>query len=213
MSDHEQQMEAAYHRMMDDAESGARCLANLEEILSWASGCDRGVTGLYRSIYKYVACGPWLAVRLHDGTELTCSELRDVKNEDVRALEVGSIVEGIDACVEGEELDLLKFEDPAEARKAFWEIVDRVNREACDLWEEANGEGGGAEDDNDPDLDGEPSIGLGATRYGVYTASHHRAVDRLRKRRLPYEMRGMRVKMAIEVRILNFTHHKIRHDP
>lgn len=131
--------EQTYHRMNADIEAGGVCLAALEAILKdhWADN----VAQLYRSIYKYTPCGPWLSVKLHDGTMRHCDELHDVKNGDVRGLMVGSIVEGSDAEVFADLIDLLKYEDPEEAVAAFSTTVDWVNDEACALWDEADAEG------------------------------------------------------------------------
>ena len=93
---------------------------------------------LFRSsIYKYTECGPWLSVRLHDGTVRHCDQLQGIENGSVRALLVGSIVEGSDAEVTADWIDLL-IEDPDEAVLKFNAAVEWVNDEACALWEEAN---------------------------------------------------------------------------
>lgn len=131
--------EREYQRMQRDEEAGRICLANLEAILS-DNGSDMNVHALYRSIYKYTACGPWLSVVLHDGTTRHCDKLEGIENGAVRKLLVGSIVEGSDAEVGPTTIDLLTYEDPADAVKAFNDAVEEVNDEACSLWEEANGD-------------------------------------------------------------------------
>lgn len=128
-----------YERLQDDLEAGAICLAALEEILS-AIGGGMTVKDLARSIYKYTACGPWLSVQLHDGTWRHSGDLDGIQNGDVRALLVGSIVEGSDAEVIGTPIDLLKCDTEGSAIKAFDREVQSVNEEACRLWYEANGE-------------------------------------------------------------------------
>lgn len=130
--------ERDYQRMLDNEEGGLICLANLEAILR-DNGSDMNVRALYRSIYKYVECGPWLSVVLHDGTARHCDKLDGIENGAVRYLLVGSIVEGSDAEVVADPIDLLSYEDPADAVKAFNDAVEEVNDEACSLWEEANG--------------------------------------------------------------------------
>jgi hypothetical protein len=54
-------------------------------------------------------------------------------------------VEGSDADVCAEPIDLIAFEDPQEAVKAFNATVDWVNYKACALWDEANDEEGDEE--------------------------------------------------------------------
>lgn len=131
--------EREYLRMQDDLEAGGIILENLEAILS-DNGGGMTVADLYRSIYKYTECGPWLSVLLHDGTWRHCDQLRGIENGSVRALLVGSIVENSDAEVTGRELDLLTFKTPEDAVAAFNHEVEQVNAEACALWDEANAE-------------------------------------------------------------------------
>ena len=128
--------ESEFHQYESDREAGGYCLAALEAILS-DNGSDMTVAALYRSIYKYTECGPWLSVRLHDGTVRHCDQLQGIENGSVRALLVGSIVEGSDAEVTADWIDLL-IEDPDEAVLKFNAAVEWVNDEACALWEEAN---------------------------------------------------------------------------
>jgi hypothetical protein len=117
-----------------------KALENLEAILS-DNGEDMRVASLYRSIYKYTECGPWLSVQLHNGNWKHCDDLHGVENAEILALLVGSIVEGSDAEVTGDVLDLSTFATPCAAVAAFNAQVETVNAEACALWEEANGEG------------------------------------------------------------------------
>lgn len=131
--------EIDYYKMQEDAAAGQACADNLEAILS-DNGGGMTVADLYRSIYKYTACGPWLSVQLHDGTWKHCDELDGIDNGNVRALLVGSIVEGCDAEVEGRVLDLLEFETPEDAVAAFNHEIEQVNADACALWDEANEE-------------------------------------------------------------------------
>lgn len=131
--------EIEHERMQEDAATGQAIAANLQAILD-----DYGVTdvaNLYRSIYKYTECGPWLSVQLHDGTWKHCHELRGIENGNVRALLVGSIVEGSDAEVTADPIDLMDYMDEGGDAKAvadFSNEVEQVNREACRLWDEAN---------------------------------------------------------------------------
>ena len=121
----------------DDIEMGERILANLEAILS-DNGSDMTVESLSRSLYKNTECGAHLSVQLHIGTWIHGRNLRGIKNGDVRALLVGSIVEGSDAEVSADSIDLIDYEDPKDAVKTFNRTVAWVNDEACDLWNANN---------------------------------------------------------------------------
>ncbi len=133
--------EIDYERMQEDAAIGQAIVANLEAILS-ENAADMTVESLNRSLYKYTECGAHLSVQLHDGTWRHSGDLTGIKNGDVRQLLVGSIVEGSDADVCAEPIDLLAFEDPQEAVRVFNKTVEWVNDEACTLWHEANDEEG-----------------------------------------------------------------------
>lgn len=131
--------EIDYERMQEDAAIGQAMVANLEAILS-DNGSEMSVSALDRSLYKYTECGAHLSVQLHDGTWRHSGNLLGIKNGDVRQLLVGSIVEGSDAEVCADPIDLIAFEDPQEAVKVFNKTVEWVNDEACTLWHEANDE-------------------------------------------------------------------------
>jgi len=101
------------------------------------------VYSLYGSIYKYTPCGPWLSVRLHDGSIVHCTKLYGIGNQDVRALLVGSMVEGSDAEVTADWIDLAdpKYMEEGGQEKLvadFNATVAWVNDEACALWRDAN---------------------------------------------------------------------------
>ena len=131
--------EIEYERMQEEAGMGQAILENLKAILS-DDGAGDTLADLYRSIYKHTDCGPWLSVVLHDGSTVDCDELGNVKLGDVRSLLVGSIVEGSDAEVTADPIDLMSFDKPEDAVEAFNRAVEWVNDEACALWEEANGD-------------------------------------------------------------------------
>jgi hypothetical protein len=124
--------EIEYERMQESAAIGQAIADNLSAILDDAPD----VGALYRRTYKYTECGAWLSVRLHDGSVRHCDQLNDVKNGDVRALLVGSIVENSDAEVRADWIDLLDYETPTDAVKAFDAAVQWVDNEACALWGE-----------------------------------------------------------------------------
>ena len=67
-----------------------------------------------------------------------CDKLREVNKDEVRYLLVGSIVEGSDAEVTADWIDLLECETPEDAVKQFNDTVAWVNEQACALWDEAN---------------------------------------------------------------------------
>ena len=124
------------HRSEDDREAGERILANLKAILDcWGA---KSVHELGRYLYKHTDCGPHLSVRLHDGEWRHSGSLVGIENGAVRALRVGSIVEGSDATVEGDEFDLLCDDTEKDVVARFNAQVDEVDRIACDLWDEAN---------------------------------------------------------------------------
>ncbi len=126
--------EREYDRMMQDFEAGERIAGNLAEILSYWG--EENIQRLGRRVYKATAAGVHLSVRLHDGSWRHSGNLEGVGNGNVRSLKVGSIVEGSDAAVTGEEIDLLR-EDAVEA---FAREVDRVDAQACELWNLEHGD-------------------------------------------------------------------------
>ena len=131
--------EVQYERMQELAAEGAHANACLDAILS-DNGSDLTLPALYRSIYKYTECGPWLSVRTWDGRWFHCNELHKVDKNEVRYLLVGSIVEGSDAEVTADPIDLVECESPEDAVMRFNRTVEWVNDEACALWDEANKE-------------------------------------------------------------------------
>ena len=118
---------------------GKHANACLDAILS-DNGSDMTLPALYRSIYKYTECGPWLSVRTWDNRTFHCDKLHEVDKNEVRYLLVGSIVEGSDAEVCADWIDLVECESPEDAVERFNRTVEWVNDEACALWEEANAE-------------------------------------------------------------------------
>ena len=131
--------EVQYERDQELAAQGQHCNACMDAILS-DNGSDMTLPALYRSIYKYTACGPWLSVQTWDGRWFHCQDLHKVDKNEVRCLLVGSIVEGSDAEVTADWIDLLECESPDDAVNKFNDTVAWVNDEACALLEEANGD-------------------------------------------------------------------------
>lgn len=139
--------EVEYERMQELAAEGQHANACLDAILS-DNGSGMTLPALYRSIYKYTDCGPWLSVQTWDGRWFHCQDLHKVDKTEVRYLLVGSIVEGSDAEVSADPIDLLACESPEEAVKRFSSAVEWVNNEVFSLWHEAN------DDEDDEDMDG-----------------------------------------------------------
>jgi hypothetical protein len=131
--------EVAYERMQEQIAEGEHANACLDAILS-DNGSDMTLPALYRSIYKYTECGPWLSVRTWDNRTFHCGDLHKVDKTEVRYLLVGSIVEGSDAEVCADWIDLVECESPEAAVELFNRTVAWVNDEACALWDAANGE-------------------------------------------------------------------------
>ena len=125
--------EQQFHRMNDDVEAGGFCLAALESILK-AHG-KASINDLYHHVYRQTPCGPWLSVKLHDGTLRHCDALDGIENGNIRAILVGSIIEGSDAEVTADWLDLLDYEEPEAAVVAFDTTVHWVNDSVDELAE------------------------------------------------------------------------------
>lgn len=85
-----------------------------------------------RCLYKYTDCGPWVTAVLPDGREIYYEDKEAWElpmDTEVECLRVGSIVEGSEVYVGPYDV-----EDP----KEFWKVVEDVNQQAIDAWEECN---------------------------------------------------------------------------
>ena len=131
--------EVEYERSQELAAEGEHANACLDAILS-DNGSDLTLRALYRSTYRHTECGPWISVQTWDGRWFHCDELHKVDKNEVRYLLVGSIVEGSDAEVTADIIDLVECESPEAAVALFNRTVEWVNDEACALWDEANQE-------------------------------------------------------------------------
>lgn len=133
--------EMDYERMQEDAAMGQAIAANLKVILDdWGV---ENVQQLDRTIYKGTECGAHLSVQLHDGTWRHSGNLDGIDNGNVQALLLGSIVEGSDADVTADPINLLKYMDEGDEQRLiadFDKTLDWVVDEACRLWDEANNE-------------------------------------------------------------------------
>ena len=135
--------EIDYERMQEDAAIGQAIAANLQAILDdWGV---ENVERLGRTIYKRTECGAWLSVKLHDGTWQHTGNLDGIDSGNVRALLLGSIVEGSDAEVCADPIDLMDYMNEGDEKRLiedFDKTLDWVDDEACRLWDEANNEEG-----------------------------------------------------------------------
>jgi hypothetical protein len=120
---------------------------------------------LQRGFYKYTDAGIAIAFQLHDGTLIYSGnpkayEIKEPWNH-IRRIGASSIVEGSDAEVPLEFIDLFRYCDgrhyegditdlAAIAVKDFDAQCDFVNAEACALWDEYH---------NTPDPDDEKAMG------------------------------------------------------
>lgn len=117
--------EREYHRMNDGIEGGELCAANLTAILDcWGV---KNVERLDRAIYKYTPCGPHLSVLTHDGQWRHSGNLEGIENGNVRSLLIGSIIEGSEASVTADALDLLTDIPTENVVTQFNDRVDWVN--------------------------------------------------------------------------------------
>lgn len=121
--------EIDYYQNEEMIAEGQHANACLDAILS-DNGGDMTLPDLYRSIYRYTPCGPWLSVTTWDNRTFHCDELDKVDKNEVRYLLVGSIVEGSDAEVTADPIDLVKCESPEDAVKLFNDTVTWVNETA-----------------------------------------------------------------------------------
>lgn len=86
---------------------------------------------LNRRIYKGTACGAWISVRTPDGEWHDCGDDWSAITE-IDAFKIGTIVEGSDADVVGDDFEL----PVSTARVDGW--IEEMESEATHLWENAN---------------------------------------------------------------------------
>lgn len=126
--------------------AGIVCLEAIKALLAHWGEKDLGQ--MNERVYRAYSCGPWLAVRLHNGTWVHGTrDLENVKLEDVGALKVGSIVEGSDAEIEGDVLELVSYEDDPDAlRLDFGRQLEGVDDQVQTIWYEMHPDDGCDED-------------------------------------------------------------------
>lgn len=165
--------EIEYDRMQEE-QAIAGIISRCAKAIFDAHGAET-MEQLQRNLYKYIDCGPAISFELN---EAACEYAHDCLEAEIglepirvnrfvyvgdpRArtivypwlsickIGVSSIVEGSDAEVPVQWLDLEQFADPdgpyegdlpelgKAAVDAFSKIVNEVNQEACALWNEAN---------------------------------------------------------------------------
>lgn len=140
--------EIQYYEMQEEQAIGEH-IANIARTIFESYEADT-MGRLQRNCYKYTDAGIAISFRLHDGCDspyVYCGDKRAYEIESpwnaIAAIGVSSIVEGSDAevpltwielgdekyaCEGGEDIALADFES----------LCDRVNDEACELWDEAN---------------------------------------------------------------------------
>jgi len=126
----------------------------------------KGLGDLYRQTYKYTPCGPWLSAQIQYIKVIEPDDFDDYPHEQmvtewvhsdglyrlgtwadmnangvlVKALMVGSIVEGCDHGTGEYELEVKHLdEEPNEFAERFYKTVDEVNAEADSIWNDTHG--------------------------------------------------------------------------
>jgi hypothetical protein len=106
------------------------------------------MAGLQSRLYKDTEVGVSVSFRLHEGPDVYVGDPRAAEIAGpwnwIRSIGVSSIVEGSDAEVPLEWIDLASppyADEGGEARAVaeFAGLVERVNDAACGLWDEASG--------------------------------------------------------------------------
>jgi hypothetical protein len=107
---------------------------------------------MYRSLYKYTACGPWVSM-LVNGEWVHCGDLHKLgpwkdmalRGDIVAEILIGSIVEGADECVEGIPVRLRDIQGKggsvtsATLSVAINKAVAEVDEEAGRIWNDTHG--------------------------------------------------------------------------
>lgn len=109
----------------------------------------KGPWHLYRSIYKYTACGPWMVVEMN-GQTYSCDDIPMKWEGNMVAIKVGSIVEGVEDCTESYSIHLDKVKGEGKVvsdyiKKTFFDLVEQVDKEAGSIWDRTHGCEGCAE--------------------------------------------------------------------
>lgn len=120
---------------------GAAMTEAITALLAWWDVQD--FASLDRRVYKTTACGASIGLELHDGGFVWSGDprLATTPPMEVRAIGVGSIVEGTDRTVEHEFIDLLDYaeRDADDFVTAFGKLVDQVDEAAQEAWNDTHG--------------------------------------------------------------------------
>jgi len=120
---------------MDEASAMAAHCASCAQGILTSHGFDTWHE-LYRDIYKWTPCGPWLAVETADGAWIDCDDLDDAGDIEVVGFRVGTIVEGSNAEINADWVYFEDCESPADALANFHQAVEWVDAEAKEsFWE------------------------------------------------------------------------------
>ncbi len=124
-----------YYNKSDDEERYANAVDNSKALLE-PLGCKTW-GNFYKAVYKGTACGPTIAVRFFDSDVAYYNDelYKFAADKPALKISVSSIVEGSDVEVPAIHVDMTE----EDAHKTFWNIVETVNRQATELWDEANG--------------------------------------------------------------------------
>lgn len=134
--------EVQYDRMQEEAAMGAAMSEMLSELLAdWG---EKSFAQLDRRVYKATRCGASIGIELWEGGFVWSGDprLTDISVGAVKAIGVGSIVEGTDQTVEHRFLDLTDFlsgEPGKTLHEAFDALVSEVDEEAQQIWNETHG--------------------------------------------------------------------------
>jgi hypothetical protein len=106
-----------------------------------SNGPEGSLRGFARQCYKATDCGAWVSFKLADGRRVGGGGDPNVPvvsegPERVVEIIVGSIVEGSDAEIGPYRLAV----DENFEQNRFWWLLQRVDREASDAWDEAHAE-------------------------------------------------------------------------
>jgi len=149
----------------EEYERGNELAAQGEQMARWAGNLlevwgEENFRDLNRRVYKSTDCGAYVCLLLWADSPVWSGDQRlaDIKPGDVKAIGVGSIVEGTDAAVEPDWLYLTDYlnlweadypeaesEDELDTKIAtklcddFDKVVEAVEHAARDIWNETHG--------------------------------------------------------------------------
>lgn len=102
----------------------------IQDLAEYFEASDASLGSIQARVYKMTACGAWIALRDPYGNWHPSSESQF--EGPIAAIQFGSIVEGSDAEVTGDVLEL-----PTNPREILTQL-DGVEEQAREYWEEAN---------------------------------------------------------------------------